>query len=347
MNPFKFVRSHWKFFIGSSISLFLLWVVFHQVRFSLLWQTLSRAHYVYLVPVLAILYGNMALRAARWDFLLRPVKRVSFSTLIGSLFIGFMANNLLPARMGDVLRGYIMGKVEGISKTSSFATIVVEKLFDAITVLSFLMVLFVTVKNMQTYPSFKKALKVGGYVSFGIFAVTLSVLFFIKNYFEQFCRVIAWALAPFSKLALGWSERGVQHLHSFREGLLSAERWDYLSAAFLFSFLTWGTYALAIHITCLTFRVTLPLSASFLAMVAICLGTVIPFTPGYIGTYHAAVTYSLLLYRVPLEKAVGISLVFHASCFLLTTLMGFFYLWRYRISFRRVKEEVVEGPEPT
>ncbi len=347
MNPFKFVHSHWKFLVGSSISLSLLYLVFHQVRLPLLWQTLGRARYLYLLPVVAILYGNMALRAARWDFLLRPIKKVPFSTLIGSTFIGFMANNLLPARMGDVLRGYIMGKVERISKTSSFATIVVEKLFDAVTVLGFLMVLFVTVKNMQTYPGFKKALKVGGYVSFAIFAVTLSVLFFIKNYFEQFVKVIAWALTPFSKLASGWSERGVQHLHSFREGLLSAERWDYLFAAFLFSFLTWGTYALAIHITCLAFRVTPPISASFLAMVAICLGTVIPFTPGYIGTYHAAVTYSLLLYRVPLEKAVGISLVFHASYFLPTTLMGFFYLWRYRISFRRVKEEVAEGPEPT
>ena len=70
------------------------------------------------------------------------------------------------------------------------------------------------------------------------------------------------------------------------------------------------------------------------------MGTVLPFTPGFIGTYHAAITYSLLLYQVPLEKAAGVSLVFHASYFLPTTFTGLLYIWHYKLSLKKIKEEV-------
>ncbi|RLB03179.1 MAG: hypothetical protein DRG55_00975 [Deltaproteobacteria bacterium] len=319
----------WQIPVGIAISLLLLYLVFGRVDLRGFLEAFHGADYLLLLPVVGVIFGNMALRALRWNYLLSPVKKVHFSHLLGTLFIGFMANNLLPARMGDVARGYLLGKLERMPKTSSFATLVAEKLLDGITVLSSLFILSFAVKNLRAYPSFKKALSIGGYISLGLFVITLVALFLIKERSETFMRLFKPS---------GWSENAKRHLYSFRDGLLWSERWDCLLLSVLYSYLTWGTYALAIYLTCLAFGLRVPLSAPFLVMVAICLGTVLPITPGYIGTYHAAVTYSLLLYRVPMETAAAISLVFHALYFLPTTLVGFFYLWRYQLTFSALRD---------
>lgn len=327
------MRGRWQIFIGIGISLFLLYLVFGRVDLKGLLEALHRADYLVLVPVVGVIFGNMAIRAVRWSYLLQPVKRVRFSHLLGTLFIGFMANNLLPARMGDVARGYLLGRLEQIPKSASFATLVAEKLLDGLTVLSSLAVLSLAVKNLNAYPAFRRALSIGGYMSLGLFVVTIVVLYMIKERSEAFMRLFKPS---------GWSEGAKRHLYAFRDGLLWSSRWDCLLPSIFYSYLTWGTYALGIYLTCLAFHVIVPLSAPFLVMVVICLGTVLPLTPGYIGTYHAAVTYSLLLYRVPMEKAAALSLVFHALYFFPTTLVGLIYLWRYQLTLGALKESAQE-----
>lgn len=323
------MKGKWQVVGGVGFSVLLLYLVFGRVDLRELGRAFGQTQYLVLLPVVIVIFGNMVLRAIRWNYLLKPVKRVHFSHLLGTLFVGFMANNVLPARMGDVARGYLLGRLERLAQSASFATLIAEKVLDGLTVLSSLAVISFTVKNLQAYPAFRKALAVGGYVSLGLFTVTVAALYLIRERTETFMRLVKPS---------GWSEGAQGQLRAFREGLLWSSRWDCLLPSIFYSYLTWGTYTLAIHLTCMAFGLKIPLSASFLVMVAICLGTILPFTPGYIGTYHAAVTYSLLLYRVPLEKAAAVSVVFHALYFLPTTVVGLGYLWRYQLNLRTLRE---------
>ncbi|RLB07892.1 MAG: UPF0104 family protein [Deltaproteobacteria bacterium] len=327
---------NWKSLIGFAISFFFLFLAFRKIDYRLLLESLRDANYIYLAPVVVIIFLNMALRALRWGYLLRPIKKIGFPSLFAGIIIGFMANNVLPARMGEIVRAYIIGRSERISKSSSFATVVVERLFDGFTVLGLLLavLLFINLPPGNTY--FKKGLQVAGYVSLAIYTVTFVILFIIKKKTRWFLKFASLLIRPFSS---GLTENGIAHIYSFKEGLLSVESLKAILITFLYSLLVWGGFAYAIYIAGLSFGLNLSVSASLLILVAICLAMIIPSTPGYIGTYHASVTYALILYSVPPEKALGLSIVFHAANYIPITLAGLFYLWRHHLSLRRIKEE--------
>jgi len=315
------------------LSLFLLYLVFGRINYQEFWQTLKGAKLSFLGVSLILLFIHTGLRAWRWKILLKPVKEARFSSLLGTFFIGFMANNFLPARMGDVIRGYLIGKTENFSKTSSFAVLIAEKFLDGFTILSSFAILSFTLRKLETHRAFYKTLVFSGYFSLILFLLTLLVFLLIKYAPEKFMKLTKPS---------GWSERAKTHLFAFRDGLKWFDQIQYLIPSLILSYLSWLSYALGIQWTAMAFSVNIPFIASFLGMIAVCVVTTLPFTPGYIGTYHAALSYSLVLYDVSMEEAAAISLVFHALFFSFTTFMGLFYLWHYHLSFSSLKKSLKE-----
>jgi len=109
--------------------------------------------------------------------------------------------------------------------------------------------------------------------------------------------------------------------------------------AFLYSLVIWAAFTYSIYLIGLAFGLKLSVSAAVTVLLAICLAMMIPSTPGYVGPYHASVAYALVLYSVPLEKALSLSLVFHATNFIPITVAGFLYLWRHHLSLKKIREE--------
>jgi len=319
--------------LGLLLSFFLLYLVFGRINYQEFWQTLKGAKLSFLGISLILLFIHMGLRAWRWKILLKPVKEARFSSLLGAFFIGFMANNFLPARMGDVIRGYLIGKTENFSKTSSFAVLIAEKFLDGFTILSSFAVFSFTLRKLETHRAFYNTLLFSGYFSLILFLLTLLAFLLIKYAPEKFMKLTKPS---------GWSERAKTHLFAFRDGLKWFDQIQCLIPSLTLSYLSWLSYALGIHWTAMAFSVNIPFIASFLGMIAVCVVTTLPFTPGYIGTYHAALSYSLILYDVSMEEAAAISLVFHALFFSFTTFMGLFYLWHYHISFSSLKKPLKE-----
>ncbi|MBW2039891.1 MAG: flippase-like domain-containing protein [Deltaproteobacteria bacterium] len=327
---------NWKSWIGFVISLFFLYLAFRRIDYRLLLESLKGTNYLYLIPVVVIIFVNMALRALRWGYLLYPIKKIGFPNLFAGIIIGFMANNILPARMGEIVRAYVIGRSERISKSSSFATVVVERLFDGFTVLGILLAVLIFINLPSGNIYFKKGLQVAGYISVAIYGVTFIILFIIKKRTNWFLKFASLLTRPFSSRL---TENGISNILSFKEGLLSVESVKTLLITFAYSLFIWGVFAYAIYLAGLSFGIKLSVAASLLVLVAICLAMIIPSTPGYIGTYHASVTYALILYSVPLEKALGFSIVFHATNYIPITLAGFLYLWRHHLSLRGIKGE--------
>lgn len=326
----------WKSWIGVVISLFFLYLAFRRIDYGLLLEHLRDVNFIYLAPVILIIFINMGIRAVRWGYLLRPVKNIRFSSLFSGVAIGFMANNILPARMGEIVRAYVMGRAEKISKSSSFATVIVERLFDAFTVLGLLVVILVFVKLPAGDTFFKKGLQVGGLISFALYAITFIIVFTIKTRTRWFLKFFSVVLKPFS---ISLETHGTSPINSFKEGLASVESVPTVIITFFYSFLIWGTFAYAIYVGGLLCRLELSIPASLLVLVAICLAMIIPSTPGFIGTYHASVTYALILYSVSPEKALGFAIVFHAINYIPLTLAGFLCLWKHHLSLKTIRTE--------
>ena len=124
-----------KFIIGLLVSLVFLYLAFRKVDFSELWSALKGANYWYILPNIVLVILSMWMRAYRWKFMIHPIKKVGLGRLFSTVMIGFMANNVLPARLGEFVRAYSLGAKENISKSATFATIVIERIFDGFAIL--------------------------------------------------------------------------------------------------------------------------------------------------------------------------------------------------------------------
>ena len=123
--------------LGLTISVVLLWFLFRNVNFEDLYSALSGANYYWLIPNAVFIVFTMYQRAYRWHFMVAPIKKVEFSKLLAATCIGFMANNVLPLRLGEFVRAYSLSSQDrGITKSASLANIFVERLvFDLIALL--------------------------------------------------------------------------------------------------------------------------------------------------------------------------------------------------------------------
>jgi uncharacterized membrane protein YbhN (UPF0104 family) len=121
------------FIIGCFLSIAFLWLALRKVDFATLWQTLRTINYWWTIPFVILTMFSMYARALRWHYLLLPDYRISPRRLFSPTMIGFAFNGIFPARAGEFARAYVVAKKENMSFSGAFATIIVERIFDAST----------------------------------------------------------------------------------------------------------------------------------------------------------------------------------------------------------------------
>jgi len=129
----------WLIWLGLVISAIFLYLAFREINYTELWQTLKTARIIWLVPGLVIYFIGVLVRTWRWQYLLKPLGKVNIKTLFPIINIGYMGNNVFPLRMGEVLRAVVIKRRKDISISGSLATIVVERIFDAVVVVGFVL----------------------------------------------------------------------------------------------------------------------------------------------------------------------------------------------------------------
>ena len=327
-----------KFWIGIFISAFFLYFSFKNVNFRLLINTLKKANYLYLFPMVLIVYFTFVIRAVRWKILMLPIKEINIKTLFSVIMIGFMANNLLPVRAGEIIRAYVIGEKEDISKSSSFGTIVVERVFDGFAILLLFILVIFSLHHEQIQTPIGKSLKIGGLLTFILY---ITVLFFIigLNRSKGSPKWLTATLKFILPKKIG--EKIDDVILSFTKGLSSFKMGRGLIMIILYSIFVWLVYVFLTYLTILSFGIKLPWSAPFFVIVMVCVAITLPSSPGFIGTYHAAVTYSLLFYGVAREKALGVAIILHAVNYFPIIFLGLFYLIKYHISIKEVSSAKV------
>src|SRR5512136_1815742 len=130
----------WQFWVGVLISVVFIWLALRGLPLNQFWDVVKSADYVWLVPGVAVYFVAVWARAWRWHYLLRPIKSIPTATVFPITAIGYMGNNIYPARAGEVLRAVVLKRKEGVSVSASLATIVVERIFDGVVMLGFVFV---------------------------------------------------------------------------------------------------------------------------------------------------------------------------------------------------------------
>lgn len=325
-----------KLWIGIGISLFFLFLLFRKIDFSKLYAALGEINYLYLFPAVIFTFMSYYFRAVRWRCLLLPLKKTTMDNLFSSTIIGYMANNLLPARLGEFIRAYVLGEKEGLDTGSVFATLVLDRLFDGFTVIFILVVTFFTIKLPPGMENVQRGMVVGGYVTLALYCAVIMFIITLKRQTARTLDLTARILKPFpAKIA----EKVIPILGSFIAGLRLSTRPSHICLLLGSSVLIWGFAVYALDMVLRSFGLFLPVNASMFIMVFLVFAVMVPASPGYVGTYHAACVYGLMAFNVEMEKALSIALIVHGVNFFPVILAGCWYLWRDKLSLTDVKQK--------
>lgn len=320
-----------RFWIGLLVSALFLFIALRGLRLDLVWHTVREANYWWLLPGVGAYFLGVWVRAWRWHYLLRPLKPISLRTLFPIVTIGYMGNNIYPARAGELLRAYVLRRRERVSVSASMATVVVERLFDGLTMLLFVAVAVPFSPVGERY----------GAVVVGFSVLFLGGLAFFLVVAAR-PRMARWWLDRVLRLAVParWHERAYGLFDHFVSGLESLRSGRDVSVIFATSVLIWlfetVKYWFVMH--------AFPFQVSFLVLMlmngVVNLATTLPAAPGHVGTFDAPGIEILKAFGVPGEIATGYTLVLHAALWLPITVLGFYYFWREHLSLDRVQQEM-------
>ncbi len=313
-----------RLWIGLVSSLVLVIYVFYQTDPAKIWDSLRQAQYGWLIPALALYFFGVGVRAVRWHFLLRALKPIPNGVLFRAVVIGYMANDILPARMGELVRAYILGAQENVSKTATLVTIVVERGFDGLTMLTFIVAASFWL-NFADETVTARIRIVGG-----LFVVAIVALAVLAGMPHRVERIADFFLRRIPAETLRARLTGL--MHSILEGLGVLRSPADSFAVFALSVVAWlcetGMYVLIAW----GFNLAQPFAVFLLAAAFANLVTIAPSTPGYVGVFDAPIVYTLTLFGVNQNLATSYTLVLHAALIVPVTLLGFFYLWRAGLS---------------
>lgn len=324
-----------KFWLGIGISLFFMVLLFRKIDFGQLIVALRTVDYRFIALAVLFTFISYFLRAVRWRYLLISEKTISLSSLYPATIIGYMANNLLPARLGEFVRAYVLARREGLQTPTVFASLVIDRLFDGFTVLLILLITLFTLKMPQGMEDAGLALKAGGAVMFLLYCGVLLFLFLLKRQTLRTLSFVKFMLKPFPK---SFSERLIPVLGSFIAGIRMSSRGGHIAAVLVSSVLIWTFAVLPVDMTLRSFGINLPITASMFILVLLVFAVMVPASPGFIGTYHYACFKGLSVFGVTESKAVSVALIVHGTAFFPVIIAGFYYLWRSKISFSDIQQ---------
>ncbi|MBK7724240.1 MAG: flippase-like domain-containing protein [Dehalococcoidia bacterium] len=316
-----------RFWASFAISAVLIALFLRATHPSELADAFGEADYRWLIPGTAVLFVAICARCVRWSVLMRPVAPMSPQRLFPYAIIGYMANTLLPARAGEVVRAFVLGDRENVSRMGTFGTIAVERLFDGCTLVLMLLIAGSVVGFEDS------RLRAIAWVSTGFFVAALFAFYVLTLDEERAKRVTHYFLRilpdRFEHIATDLADNLVSSLRSVHD-----PRSLFLVA--LFSGLAWTIEAGAYAVIGQGFDLNVTFAHYCLLLSAANLAIIIPTFFGGTGPFEWAAKLVLVGADVSDNVAGAYSIVAHAVILIPTTILGLILLWSFGVSFRRI-----------
>ncbi|MBN1594102.1 MAG: flippase-like domain-containing protein [Candidatus Coatesbacteria bacterium] len=358
----SFLARNWKILVGLLISASCLYYFVRMCDFSQMWGVVKKANLWFVLLTLVSIFASYLGRGIRWTYLLRPLKRIGVGPSFSATVIGFTASNILPMRAGEFVRAYVLAKNESIRATSTFATIVVERLCDGFCVLAIL-VLALTVMPFPETPDLatlsgpmqkivtaitQERLRYFGFSTLGLYLGIILVLVFLHfapKKTEKFISTILF-FAPKNVV-----HKITELLLSFAEGIASINTPMQAGNVLLWSLFTWGSIVFGPWLLSLSFGLSLPIYMGFFVTAILALGVMLPSSPGFIGIFQLATAAAMVLLGVQEQIATSYALMLWALSIIPVTILGFMLCWVGKTSFMQIirasKEEQMATEDET
>jgi glycosyltransferase 2 family protein len=292
-------RSLLRLAVGLGISALFIWLSLrgtdlHQIR-----SQIEAADYWYLVPYFAFLLAMHLVRTIRWGILLAPLEKLPFRRLNAISAVGFMALLVLPLRLGEFVRPYLVRVPGRVSGTSAMASIVIERVIDGLIMAAMLSVLLLRIPVAGPEIAW---IRRGGMAVFFFFLavlVSLVVAYRQKEPAQRFIQVTIGRVSP------SIAQRLCNRLESFIRGLKAVPSARSLATVVVLTLMFWGLNGLGTIVLALAFDIHLTLFEAYLCLCIRVIGVMLPTGPGMVGTYQAFTQLGLTLFVAGAQGARG------------------------------------------
>jgi uncharacterized protein (TIRG00374 family) len=316
---------------GLALSALLAFYFLRRVDLSQLGSTLASVNLWILSLCLLTKGAVFSLGALRSKVFLRPLRNYHFAECFTAVLGGYVTDNIFPFRLGELVRIDLLARAGGISRGSTVAVAALERLLDLV---SFLILFAIVVPLLAIDVSGDRRLAWG----LGAILGTLLAIGWLVANPSTFPRVVVFFSRPFSDWLQAWLFEKAQR---FVDGFSALRSSRAVAEAFALTFLNRLVGMLTIQCWLWAFGLDLPLYAPLVVMVFVSIGTMIPSSPGFIGTYHVACAYALELLGVEPAMAASVAIAGHFMATVPWTLIGLF------VSLPTIRAVWKRGPRPS
>lgn len=337
------MRTHVRTLVVLLLAAGLLVLFFYNVDLRGVAREIMHARLDWLVLGLATMIANLAIRAWRWQYLLEPLGRPSFANAFRATAVGFAASAVLPARAGELIRPYFLSRREKVSATSAFATIILERLLDMVTVLA-LLALYVFVLSPEmpaeralAFSAVKWAAALAAAGSLG----GLAILFVMAGHPQRLGRALSRLEQVLPSTLAGLLAKVAE---KFASGLVVIRKPGRLFVALMLSVPLWLSIAAGIWAVATAFDLAIPFAGSFLMIALLVVGVAVP-TPGAVGGFHEAFRVGAdTFFGASDQAAVAAAIVLHLMTVGPSLLLGLIYAAQEGLDIAGMKQLAEQQP---
>lgn len=317
--------------LGIAISGFVMWIIIRKINFPLLKLSFEKLNLYWILLMVIIYIMGFFIRGMRWHFMLLPIKKISTRVAMEGVIVGYMANNILPARAGELVRVFFIGNKESISRTSLLGTIFIERIFDGLVIVGILIVSCWFLKFSDVDKVVINYVIGLSSLIFGIAILFLLLSSKYREYVEKFVATYLSKLPP--KLYRPCSSIIVKLLESLKF-LRNTNR---LLRVFFLSLFIWFIEGLVFFIGFYAFDLPASLLIAYFTFAFVNLGMIIPSAPGGVGIFQGASILALSFFGISSETALSYSIVVHSVMIIPITLLGLLIINRYGLSIWKLR----------
>jgi uncharacterized protein (TIRG00374 family) len=310
-----------KILVGICVSIVLIWLTLRQIDIKQSFELIAGVKYFILIPGILVYAFTYILRSVRYYYILLPLKKTKVLDNLPYTIIGFFANNIIPLRLGELIRAKITGERLRVSRSSVLATIVIERLFDVITFVLF----FFLIVTVISFPEF---IKKSFYILTLVFSIFSLILYIMLTHKNKVLKVLSKMPIPSVVESLI-----TVFFNRFTCGLAVLKKPFILIKSFIFSGVLWITEALFVVIVAYACGIHISILGGIFTVIIIGVGSIIPTVPGYFGTFEFIGVLALSALSVNKDLSFICIAICHLLQFVIIFILGCVCVLKTKITF--------------
>ncbi len=312
-------RVNWRAIVGLIVSGVSLYIAIQNLHPAEVWQAFRQAHYLWIVPAVALYLFALMVRTIRWQALLSSERRIPLRELLPTMAMGRGANNIYPFRTGEIVRVLLLRQRNQVSAAAGLASILVERVFDGLTMILFL-ILAALIGGIPDY------LRYAAWVAVVVFGAALALIYAMVLWPTPIQRLAEWLIARL--IPQRFRPRLHDIVERFIRGLASIKSVLTLTMVLVFSITVWAAETFSYRLLMNSFGFGVDLHQLLLMSGAANLGTALPSGPGNLGTFDAPAILVLTRVGVLKNTAISYQTLLHAVLWCTETFAGLGFMWR-------------------